>query len=86
MERDVWIDTLRGVAAWGVVIAHLAVTFPAIGVRGSGTGKIFVSFFLCITGYYAFVNIDENKSGIKSILKYWGKRVRTIIPQFVVCL
>lgn len=38
-QRDIWIDTLRGIAALGVMIAHLAVTFPNIGVKGSGTGK-----------------------------------------------
>ena len=50
-QRDIWIDTLRGIAALGVMIAHLAVTFPNIGVKGSGTGKLFVSLFLCITGF-----------------------------------
>ena len=85
-QRDIWIDTLRGIAAFGVMIAHLAVTFPNIGVRGSGTGKIFVCLFMCITGYYAFSNIDRDKWGIKEILLFYLKKIETIIPQFLVCL
>ena len=85
-QRDIWIDTLRGIAALGVMIAHLAVTFPNIGVKGSGTGKLFVSLFLCITGYYSFAGNNEKDWKAKGILSFYGKKIRIIIPQFLFCL
>ena len=85
-RRDIWIDTLRGMAAFGVMIAHLAVTFPNVGVRGSGTGKIFVCLFMCITGFYLFADIDEKKWGIRETLLFYVKKGQTILPQFLVCL
>ena len=85
-QRDIWIDTLRGIAAFGVMIAHLAVTFPNIGVRGSGTGKIFVCLFMCITGFYAFPNIDRDTWGAKEIFVFYIKKIQTIIGSSLVCV
>ena len=86
LKRDVWIDTLRGIAALGVMFAHLAVTFPKIGVRGSGTGKIFVCLFMCITGYYSFLNINKSENWVKDTFIFYGKRILAIFPQFLVCI
>lgn len=84
-RRDIWIDSLRGFAAFGVMIVHILGTFPNIGIKSSGTGKIFVCLFMFITGYYAFVDI-ETKYNIYQILHFYFKKFYTIVPQFIVCL
>lgn len=86
IKRDIWVDTLRGIAALGVVAAHCLTIFPSIGVRASGMGKIFVSLFFVLSGFYAFDNIENVIRSKKQIVQYWIKRFVNIIPLFWVCL
>lgn len=86
IKRDIWVDTLRGIAALGVVVAHCLTIFPSIGVRASGMGKIFVSLFFVLSGFYAFDNIENVIGSKKQIVQYWIKRFVNIIPLFWVCL
>lgn len=85
-QRDIWVDTLRGGATLGVVAAHCLTIFPSIGVRASGMGKIFVSLFFVLSGYYAFDDIESVIESKKRIVQYWIKRFVNIIPLFWVCL
>ena len=41
-RRDIWIDSLRGFAAFGVMIVHILGTFPNIGINCNFFSKTFL--------------------------------------------
>ena len=76
-----YIDGLRGVAVLAVVAYHLGVVWLPGGFTG-------VDIFFVISGFVVSVSVDrlERTTPLASILRFYARRVRRIVPALVVCL
>ncbi|MSR19777.1 MAG: acyltransferase [Gemmatimonadetes bacterium] len=76
-----YIDGLRGVAVLAVVAYHLGVVWLPGGFTG-------VDIFFVISGFVVSASADrlERTTPLASMLRFYARRVRRIVPALVVCL
>jgi peptidoglycan/LPS O-acetylase OafA/YrhL len=70
------IDGLRGIAVLAVIFAHAKIT-------GFAGGFIGVDIFFVISGFLiTTITLQAIKDGTFSLVKFWERRIRRIIPAF----
>ncbi len=84
-------SSLRGIACLIVLCAHIIASSPYIGKYASGCGKIGVWCFMIMSGFlsiYPYINgaRDYKNYNLKSIGKYYLKKIGTLYPAFFVGL
>ena len=87
--RVEWLDGIRGVTCFNIMLAHILVTFPNIGVNGSGTGKMGVCMFYILSGYLCAIPYYNNHKvhfSISSLINYYIKKILRIFPCFILAV
>ncbi len=84
-------SSFRGIACLIVLCAHIIASSPYIGKYASGCGKIGVWCFMIMSGFlsiYPYINGARNYNdyNIKSIGKYYLKKIITLYPAFIIGL
>jgi len=79
-----WLDSLRGIGCFIVMIAHIVAYAPEIGVYASGCGKIGVWLFMLISGF--LVLREEKKFSFCDLKNYYINRILRIYPSFLIAL
>lgn len=80
MEREAWLDWLKGMAICGVVMTHIArEDLPEILEKIAQFGANGVQLFFVISGCLLFKSYSNNKAGAK---KWYIKRFLRLIPLY----
>ncbi|MBD2357544.1 acyltransferase [Tolypothrix sp. FACHB-123] len=84
-NRNVWLDTLRGIAASWVVIFHLNEVIPKednFYFHFVGLGYLGVPIFFIISGYCIYLTARRSNS----IFEFYLRRLRRIYPPYILSI
>lgn len=83
-DKIKWVDSMKGIAICGVVMAHTgASTLPSVlGIIG-GNGNRGVQLFFVISGYLTFLSLHNNKDSINF---WWFKKFAKLAPLYYIAL
>lgn len=88
LQREKWLDSIRGIACLIVLFAHIFSTVPTVGVLVSGCGKIGVWLFFILSGFWMYYPycVQQKTFDMNDTLAFYIKRIFRIYPMYMVVL
>lgn len=86
--RDGWIDAVKGIAIFGVVLVHSmgGAELPFVLNEISMIGEKGVQIFFMVAAYLAYRSFEKNKKDGSGIWNWLGSRIKRMAPAYYLAL